>query len=71
MSPLEDQKLSNDASEAVVNLAKRPSDEALHQLRGSESYQAYLSGTSNSKQIVREGLLGKNAQFWLRYMDLV
>ena len=32
MSLPEDKKLSNNASEAVVNLAKKPGDEALQQL---------------------------------------
>ena len=37
----EDQKLLNDASEAVVNLAKKPHDEALQQLRDNGSCRLF------------------------------
>ena len=59
MSLPKDYKLSDEASEAVLNLAKNPSTEALQHLMENKACSAYFERYQQFKQQVRDCHLGK------------
>ena len=54
-----------------VALFKKPSHDTLQEMKENEAFSAFFARYQQFKQSVRDGHLGKTAQFWLSYMAIV
>ena len=63
--------LSQEASELLLNLSKKPTHDTLQKMKENDACCSFFARYKQFKQSVRDGKLGKTAQFWLSYMDLV
>ena len=59
--------LSQEASELLLNLSKKPAHDTLQNLKENDACCSYFARYKQFK----DGELGKTAQLWLSYMDLV
>ena len=70
-SLLETERLSQNTVDLLVTLSKKPSHDTLQEMKENEAFCAFFTCYQQFKQSVRDGHLGKTAQFWLSYMDIV
>ncbi|MES9950704.1 MAG: hypothetical protein ABW118_17235 [Candidatus Thiodiazotropha sp.] len=70
-SLLETERLSQNTSDLLLTATKNPSHDTLQEMKENEDLCSYFARYKQFKQSVRDGHLGKTAQFWLSYMDIV
>jgi len=63
--------IDHDNLSEMVSLAESPSFDKLVSVVNSASCAEFLNDYSHFKTTVREGCLGKTAQFWMMYSDCV
>ena len=67
----ETKRLSQNTLDLLVALFKKPSHDTLQEMKANEVFCAFFARYQQFKQSARDGHLGKTAQFWLSYMDIV
>ncbi|KAK3106630.1 hypothetical protein FSP39_024006 [Pinctada imbricata] len=67
----EETDISNDFRVLLEDLASSPCKENLLKVETSATCQDHFDQYSKYRDSVREGALGKTAQFWISYMDIV
>ena len=67
----QDEQFSQEAYELLLTLSKKPSHDTLQNMKENEAFCSFYARYKGFKQSLRDGHLGKTAQFWIGYMDLV
>ena len=65
------QTISEETHTMLQNLAKDPSNINLEHILDSDQYHAYFDRYQMFQDSIRRGEMGKTAQFWLQYMDVI
>ena len=63
--------MSEEAHTMPQNLAKDPSNINLEHILDSDQYYAYFDRFQMFQDSIRRAEMGKTAQFWLHYMDVI